>query len=149
MGSPIREYLLVDGHSVIFGWPDLRALHGRRMMAARDALIKRLTAYQDQSGISIVLVFDGKGAQTTDETEPGGIQIFYAAADRTADAIIERLVAKYGTTHRITVATSDNMVQQTAITFGAASCLSAEQLRSTLEAAERDFSKQLRNYRRG
>ena len=119
------------------------------MMAARDALIKRLTAYQDHSGISVVLVFDGRGAQVAEETEPGGIQVFYAPADRTADGIIERLVAKYGTSHRITVATSDNMVQQTSITFGATLCLSAEQLRTTLEAAERDFSKQLRNYRRG
>ncbi len=144
----LREYLLVDGHSVIFGWPDLRALHGRRMMAARDALIKRLTAYQDQTGVRVVVIFDGQGAQVTEDTETGGIQIFYAPGDRTADEILERLVAKYGTTHRITVASSDNMVQQTAITFGAASCLSVEQLKGMLEGVERDFSKQLRNYRR-
>ena len=149
MGSPLREYLLVDGHSVIFGWPQLRVLHARRMMAARDALIKHLTAYQDQSGVQVVLVFDGKGARVSEETEPGGIQVFYAPGGHTADAIIERLVAKYGTTHRITVASSDNMVQQTAITFGAASCLSVEQLKGVLEAAEKDFARQMRGYRRG
>lgn len=148
MGSSIREYLLVDGHSVIFGWPDLRALHARRMMSARDALIKRLTAYQDQSGVRVVLVYDGKGARMSEETEPGGIQVFYAPGGHTADGIIERLVAKYGTTHRITVASSDHMVQQTAITFGASSCLSAEQLKGVLDAAERDFARQLRNHRR-
>ena len=148
MGTVLREYLLVDGHSVIFGWADLRALHTRRMMAARDALIKRLTTYQDQSGVRVVLIFDGKGEQVSEDTEKGGIQIFYAPGDRTADEILERLVAKYGTTRRITVASSDHLVQQTAITFGAASCLSVEQLKGMLEAADRDFSKQLRNYRR-
>ncbi len=56
------------------------------MMAARDALIKRLTAYQDQSGVRVVLVFDGQGARVTEESEPGGIQIFYAPAGRTAEA---------------------------------------------------------------
>ncbi len=62
--------------------------------------------------------------------------------------MIERLVARYGATHRITVATYDNMVRQTAITFGAALCLSAEQLKATLEAAERDFTRRTRGYRR-
>lgn len=143
-----REYLLVDGHSVIFAWPELRALHVRRMVSARDALIKRLTAYQDQSAVRVVLVFDGKGAKVAEETEPGGIQVFYAPAGRTADSIIERLVAKYSAAHRLTVASSDGLVQQTSLSFGAAHCLSAEQLRTALDAAGRLFEREIKEHRR-
>lgn len=145
----MSDYLLVDGHSVIFAWPELRTLHVRRMAAARDALVKILTDYQDQSGVRVVLVFDGQGARTTEE-EPGreGIQVFYAPAGRTADGIIERLVAKYAATFRLTVATSDHLEQQTAMTFGAAGCVSAEGLRDVLAAAEREFDRRAKEYRR-
>ncbi len=143
-----REYLLVDGHSVIFAWPELRALHVRRMAAARDSLIKTLTDYQDQSGVQVVLVFDGQGARTSEESEPDGIQVFYAPAGRTADEIIERLVAKYAATRRLIVATSDGLEQQTAISFGAAGCVSAEGLRDVLASAAREFERRAKGYRR-
>ena len=48
------RYLIVDGHSVIFAWPELRKLHQRRMALARDALVKTLTEYQDASGVRVV-----------------------------------------------------------------------------------------------
>ena len=143
-----REYLLVDGHSVIFAWPELRALHVRRMVAARDALVKLLTDYQDQSGVHVVLVFDGQGARTSEDPAADGIQVFYAAAGRTADGVIERLVAKYAGQHRLTVATSDHLEQQTAISFGAAGCVSAEGLREVLAAAGRAFERRAGEFRR-
>lgn len=59
--------LLVDAHSIIFAWPELRKLHARKMMLARDELTRLLTAYQDSTGIKVVAVFDGKGAKTQDE----------------------------------------------------------------------------------
>ena len=144
-----REYLLVDGHSVIFAWPELRALHVRRMAAAREALVKTLTAYQDQSGVRVVVVFDGQGARATEEASaPEGIQVFYAPAGGTADAIIERLVAKYAATCRLTVATSDGLEQTTALAFGAAGCVSAEGLRGVLVEAGRAFERRAKDYRR-
>jgi hypothetical protein len=36
------RYLIVDGHSIIFGWPELRKLHARRSSLAREALLKQL-----------------------------------------------------------------------------------------------------------
>ncbi len=137
------RYLLVDGHSVIFTWPDLRRLHQRRTALAREELIKRLTEYQDASGVRVVVVFDGKGAKPTEETAPGGIQIFYSAAGQTADAIVERLVANYAGKHEITVATSDHMEQQTALSFGA-SIVTAENLKSHLDEASADLSRRLK-----
>src|SRR5687768_13626404 len=132
------RYLIVDGHSVIFAWPELRKLHARRTALARDELVKILTEYQDASGVRVVTVFDGKGGETSEESAPGGIQVFYSAAGQTADSIVERLVAKYAGRHEITVATSDFMEQQTVTSFGAL-VVSAEGLRPWLEEARRDL----------
>ena len=133
-----QRFLIVDGHSVIFAWPELRALHRRKTASARERLTKILTAYQDFTGIRVVLVFDGKGTTITQETDPGGIQIFYSNTGHTADDLIERLAAKYGNLYSITVATSDLLEQQTAIAFGA-ECISADGLRDLVDSAERSF----------
>jgi uncharacterized protein len=138
------RYLLVDGHSVIFAWPELRRLHGRRTATAREELVKRLTAYQDASGVRVVVVFDGKGGSLSEETAPGGIQIFYSAAGQSADAVVERLAATYAGEHDMTVATDDHMEQQTVLSFGATP-ISTESLRSLLGDAEADLARQLRS----
>jgi predicted RNA-binding protein with PIN domain len=140
------SYLIVDGHSVIFAWPELRRLHARRTELARLELVKILTEYQDASGVRVVAVFDGKGVKTSEVSEPGGIQVFYSGSGQTADAVVERLVAKYGHEREITVATSDHLEQQTATTFGAL-VVSAEGLRDWLEEARRDLTRRLRQHR--
>jgi len=141
------RYLIVDGHSVIFAWPELRSLHTRRSGLARDELVKILTDYQDASSVRVVVVFDGKGEKANEDSAPGGIQIFYSAAGQTADAIVERLVAKYAGQHEITVATSDFMEQQTATSFGAL-VVSAEGLRDWLDDARRDLARQMKALKR-
>ena len=142
------RYLLVDGHSVIFAWPELRKLHGRRGGSARDELVKQLTAYQDASGVRVVAVFDGKGAKANEATEPGGIQIFYSGAGQAADEIVERLVAKYAEHHEMTVATDDNLERTTALTFGAVP-ISTEHLRALLAEAAGDLHRRIARHRRG
>ena len=132
---------------MIFAWPELRVLQERRPAAARDALVKALTDYQDATGAHVVAVFDGQGARAT--AEEAAIQIFYSPAGKTADDLVERLVAKYASVHRITVATSDRLEQQTAISFGAVSCLSAEGLRTLLQGAERELNRRLARHRAG
>ena len=139
--------LIVDGHSVIFAWPEIRKLHVRRDALAREEIVKLLTQYQDSTGIHVVVVFDGKGARASETTEPGGIQVFYSGMDQTADDIIERLVAKYAEKHDITVATSDLLEQQTVTSFGGA-CVSAEGLRSLLGDARSELSRELKKLKR-
>ncbi len=141
------RYLIVDGHSVIFAWRELRKLHARRTALARDELVKVLTAYQDASGVRVVVVFDGKGAEANEVTAPGGIQVFYSSAGQTADEIVERLVAKYARQHEITVATSDHMEQQTATSFGAL-VVSAEGLRPWLAEAQADLAREMKKLKR-
>jgi predicted RNA-binding protein with PIN domain len=141
------RYLLVDAHSAIFAWPELHELHRRNTLAAREELVRRLTAYQDATGVRVVGVFDGKGASSSAEKSPGGIQVFYSGGGKTADCIIERLAAKYAGEHEITVATNDNLVQQTVITFGGLA-ISVEALRKLLDEADRDVTRRIRQLRR-
>ena len=128
------DYLIVDGHSVIFAWPELRLLHERRTALAREALVKQLREYQDWSGTRVVVVFDGRGSSVSHEAEPGEIQIFYSRVGQTADSIIERLASKYAGRFRLTVATGDYLEQETASAFGAET-ISPEGLRDLLRDA--------------
>ncbi len=128
------QFLIVDGHSIIFAWAELRALHERRTSLARDALIKQLRDYQDWTGVRTIVVFDGKGAAVGAAAEPGEIQIFYSRAGQTADSIVERLASKYASQYQLLVATGDYLEQETVSACGA-ECISAEGLRGLLDAA--------------
>jgi predicted RNA-binding protein with PIN domain len=128
------RYLIVDGHRIIFAWPELRRLHERRSSLAREALSKRLRNYQDRTDVQVVIVFDGKGATVSATSNPGDVQIFYSRSGQTADAIIERLATKYADRFDLTVATSDSMERQTVHASGA-ECISPEALRRLVEEA--------------
>lgn len=126
------RYLIVDGHSIIFSWPDLRKLHHRRPSLARDALIKRLRDYQDWSEERVVAVFDGTAARVNETSDPHEVQIFYARRGQSADEIVERLACKYAVRYEVTVATSDLLEMETVNACGAG-CLSPAGLRERLE----------------
>ncbi len=128
------QYLLVDGHSIIFAWPELRTLHDRRTSLARDALSRQLRDFQDWTGIRVVVVFDGRGTAVSHEAHPGEIQVFYSRVGQTADSIIERLASKYAERYRLIVATGDYLEQETASASGAET-VSPEGLRELLRDA--------------
>src|ERR1051325_11806199 len=107
------RYLIVDGHSIIFAWPELRKLHARRSSLAREALLKQLRDYQDWTGVRVVAVFDGKGKRVDAISDPEAVQIFYSRSGQSADAIIERLASKHGKEFELTVATSDSIEAET------------------------------------
>lgn len=130
------RYLIVDGHSVIFAWPELRKLHARRSSLAREALLKQLRDYQDWTGVQAVVVFDGKGKKVDATSEPADVQIFYSRSGQSADAIIERLASKYAKRHELVVATSDSMVAETVNACGA-EWTSPEGLRGLVASARR------------
>jgi uncharacterized protein len=133
-------YLIVDGHSVIFAWPELRKLHARRTSLAREALIKRLRDYQDWTGVRVVVVFDGKGRKIEATSDPADVQVFYSRTGQTADAIIERLASKYAKRFELIVATSDSMEGETVEACGA-EWISPEVLSGLLEPVDRKPSR--------
>lgn len=128
------RYMIVDGHSVIFAWPELRKLHARRSSLAREALIKRLRDYQDWTGVHVVVVFDGKGRKVETISDPAEIQVFYSRTGQTADAIVERLASKYAKRFELMVATSDSFEAETVAASGA-EWISPEGLRGLLSSA--------------
>jgi predicted RNA-binding protein with PIN domain len=130
------QYLIVDGHSNIFSWPELRKFHARRTSLAREVLIKRLRQYQDWTGTRVAVVFDGSGSRATEQSDPHDLQIFYAARGQSADSIVERLASKYASRFEITVATSDSLEKETVNALGAA-CISPEELRRRLDEVEK------------
>lgn len=128
------QYLIVDGHSVIFGWPELERLHQKRSALARDSLVKQLREFQDYSGVRVIVVFDGTGTAPSDVSEPHGIQIFYSRTGQTADTIIERLASRYAEKFELVVATSDLLEKETVSACGA-NCISIEMLRQIMREA--------------
>ena len=134
--SERTRYLIVDGHSVIFAWPELRKLHERRSSLAREALIKQLRDYQDWSGVRAVVVFDGKGSTPSATSDPRDVQVFYSRSGQSADAIIERLASKYASQFELIVATSDSLERETVNACGGES-ISPETLRRLLEEEAR------------
>ena len=131
------RYLIVDGHSVIFAWPELRKLHVRRSSLAREALVKRLRDYQDWTGVHVVVVFDGNGRKIETISDPAEVQVFYSRTGQTADAIVERLASKYAKRFELMVATSDSFEAETVVACGA-EWISPEALRGILSSARRN-----------
>jgi predicted RNA-binding protein with PIN domain len=103
------RYLVVDGHSVIFAWTDLRTLHQQNRSAARKALADRLQMLHDSTEWRVTLVLDGTHGTVvpTGPRKATDMVVVYATADQTADSIIERLVAASGVAAQVMVITAD------------------------------------------
>jgi len=139
-----RRILLVDGHSVIFAWPDLAEIHRRNTASARENLVRRLTSLQDSSEWEVAVVFDGRGAKASSDSEPHGIAVFYSKSGQTADEIIERLAAKYAASCEVTVATDDHMERTTVEALGGMS-ISTDQLLAEINSAENTLRNRIQN----
>jgi predicted RNA-binding protein with PIN domain len=134
------RYLVVDGHSVIFAWTDLRTLHDQNRAAARRALADRLQNLHDPSEWRVTLVMDGKlgTAISSGARKPTDMVVSYATADQTADSIIERLVGASGAAKDIVVITADEAEKLTVESLGAATA-SPSWLRKELEMEGSSF----------
>jgi predicted RNA-binding protein with PIN domain len=143
------RYLVVDGHSVIFAWPDLRKLHDENRPAARKALIDRLQHLHDTTDWRVTVVLDGKlgTAISSGERKPTDMVVSYATADQTADSIIERLVAASGAAKDIVVITADEAEKLTVESLGAGTA-SPTWLRKELELEGTSFTDELERVHR-
>ncbi len=116
----MEKVLIVDGHSAIHATPWLLDLHRVNMSSGRDALVRELSDFQNLTSYYVVLVFDGQGAKVEkhggSETD---IMIMYSQTNQTADAVIERLVARQGKKHDVQVGSNDRMVLESCYASGA------------------------------
>jgi predicted RNA-binding protein with PIN domain len=138
------RYLVIDGHSVIFAWPDLRKLHDRNRAMARKALIDRLQHLHDTTDWRVTVVLDGKlgTALPSGVRKPTDMVVSYATADQTADSIIERLVGASGVAKEILVITADEAEKLTVESLGAATA-SPSWLRKELDLEGASFTDEL------
>ncbi|MDR1304056.1 MAG: NYN domain-containing protein [Verrucomicrobiales bacterium] len=116
MSAP--RYLLVDGHSVIFHWPELRALHTQNQNQCREVLIRLLSDLHDTSDWLVTLVFDGQ-AGASPLTVAGKMALIYSRAGQTADSIIERLAGQAADPATVSVITADGAERVTVAATGA------------------------------
>ncbi len=100
------DYLVVDGHSVLFTLSSSAKFHAANPRKARQRLVRALQQFQDFSGIQTSVVFDGTSGGREPDL-PGAITIRYAQQHQTADALIERAVSNYKYPEKITVVTAD------------------------------------------
>ena len=128
---------------MIFACPDLASIHANNTANARGGLIRLLTGLQDATDWTVAVVFDGKGPKASSEGSPHGISVFYSREGQTADAIIERLAAKYGADFQVTVATNDRMERTTSESFGCDS-ISAAHLFIEIERANDSLREKIR-----
>ncbi len=148
--DPPPAFLVVDGHSVIHAWPELRQWNlstGTARGRARDLLMQALRGYRDLSGEQVVVVFDGTSDQVTDEREEDGLQVFYGSRRLDADSVIERLAARYANRLRFTVVSADHMVQQTVVSFGG-DFVTPAGLRERIDRLQAQLSDELARRRR-
>jgi predicted RNA-binding protein with PIN domain len=136
------RYLVVDGHSVIFAWSDLRKLHEKNRAAARKALADRLQMLHDGTAWRVTLVLDGTHGSAPGPRQPTDMVIVYATADQTADSIIERLVASSGEAPQVLVITADEVERRLVESLGAGTA-SPAWLREELEREGEAFQGQI------
>jgi predicted RNA-binding protein with PIN domain len=132
-----KNYLLVDGHSVIYQWPELRALHARQPNRCREVLIGWLSGLHDTSDWLVTLVFDGKSGPT-EPVQPGKMALIYSQEGQTADSIIERLVGQVADPQRVCVVTADGAERVTVESLGAM-VLSPDWLKDELNRVNSDW----------
>jgi len=142
------RYLVVDGHSVIFAWADLRALHAKNRAAARKVLAERLQHLHDTTLWRVTLILDGKmGTAIANTRKSTDMVIAYATVDQTADSIIERLVAASGVAEQILVITADEAERRVVESLNAA-VASPSWLREELEREGASFANDLERVHR-
>ncbi|MBI3415933.1 MAG: NYN domain-containing protein [Verrucomicrobia bacterium] len=118
--------ILVDGYSLLHGWPELARGKARHSAAARDELLHWLAQYRDTIGTPITVVFDGGGAPAGAVPTPSTpeLEIIYSRAGQTADDIIERVTHRMKAFGEVLVVTDDYAERDTVIALGgmASSC---------------------------
>lgn len=141
--------ILVDGYSLLHGWPELAPGKARHSQAARDELIHVLTLYQDACGTPVTVIFDGAGSKrgkAGPEAQPA-VEVLYSRAGQTADQMIERATHRFQAYGEVLVVTDDFAERDTVIALGgmAVSCLGFIQ---SIESALADLQRELKNYNR-
>ena len=128
------DHLIIDGYNLLH---QDAALAGRRgeLQTARQRLVRRIERAAPEMAPRITVVFDGREGGRDASFDAPHLEVLFSPANRTADAVIERMVAAAKNPERILVVTSDRIEGQIVSSAGA-SVLSCLEFISRCDAAE-------------
>lgn len=118
------DQLIIDGYNLLH--QDV-AFEGRRneLQTARQRLVRRIEAAALELAPRVTVVFDGREGGRDLSLDSPQFEVLFSPANRTADAVIERMVAMAKNPERICVVTSDHVEEQIVSSAGASvmSCM--------------------------
>jgi predicted RNA-binding protein with PIN domain len=141
--------ILVDGYSLLHGWPGLAPGKPRHSAAAREQLVRVLAQHRDADGTPITVFFDGgggPGGPPTAESTPE-LEILFSRSGQTADQMIERAVHRFAPYGEVLVVTDDHAERDTVIALGgmASDCLNFIQ---TVAATRKEIRSEIKHHNR-
>ncbi len=146
LAPPKKDYLIVDGYNMIFAWEGLREQAKTDIDGARDRLLDILGNYRGFRDCELVVVFDSyrvKGGIGS-KTKHKELRIVYTKEQESADLYIETLLGEIGRNYRVRVATSDSMIQLSALRAGTLR-VSARELLDEIERTNTSIAQIIRN----
>lgn len=108
--------LLVDGYSLLHSAPEFSKYIREAMDVGRARVLQRVLLAIPGIAPAATVVFDGREGSLEDLAH---IHVVYAPANRTADAVIERMVAESPKPGEMLVVTADRAERDTVAGFGA------------------------------
>lgn len=143
-----KEYLIVDGYNMIFAWDGLREQAGYDLSGARERLLDLLSNYCGFHPCELIVVFDSYRVRggTGSRSRHNNLRVVYTQEDESADLYIETLVGKIGRNYAVRVATSDALIQLSALRSGVLR-VSAAELERELERTNGEIAAVLRRLR--
>ena len=135
--TPKKKCIIVDGYNVIFAWEDLKLLAKNDLSHARQRLMDILCNYSAFTKNDIVLVFDGYKVQGNkgEKFTYNNIRIVYTKEHELGDNYIEKLISEIGKNENVSVVTSDNLIQLSAVRYGVLR-ISAPEFQKDVERTE-------------
>jgi predicted RNA-binding protein with PIN domain len=112
--------ILVDGYSLLHNWPELAPGRPRHSEAARDALIRRLTHFQDATGTPVTVFFDGGGRRGPAHPHDAehAVEVIFSRNGKTADALIERAAHRFAALGDVLAVSDDRAERDTVSAMG-------------------------------
>ena len=143
-----KDYLIVDGYNMIFAWDGLREQAQDDLSGARDRLLDILSNYCGYRPCELVVVFDSyrvKGGVGS-KAKHDNLRIVYTKENESADLYIETLVGQIGKNYAVRVATSDALIQLSALRSGVLR-ISANELLGEIEQVNEKIAAVIRQLR--
>ena len=143
-----KDYLIVDGYNMIFAWDGLREQAQDDLAGARERLLDILSNYCGYRPCELVVVFDSyrvKGGIGS-KTKHDNLRVVYTKENESADLYIEMLVGQIGRNYAVRVATSDALIQLSALRSGVLR-ISANELLGEIEQVNEKIAAVIRQLR--